>query len=355
MPIDRRVAWTRNVDSKNSAPIRVEAASWQGRPVLFALTSERSGLRDRTIASGVFSLIEFGFLLVAIWMAWNNLRLGRGDRLVAMRLAAWTAIAYLGSQVVQGLGGAFLATYSLTLALSVGAFVWVLYTAIEPYARRHWPDGLISWARFTAGRFRDPLVASHILVGLVAVEALCLVAFPLMIYASSLIPTMYWSREATSLSSAADGFALVIGSPVIGIYSALFLLVHVVVLRLGLRKLLLADVMAAVYIAFALINSVDFGLIASPDFGGRPRNLAIVLAFFTMTSMIWIWLLRRFGLLAMLTVWAFYLSSSFLPLQTTGWVAERYIPFHLIPIALAAWALWVVLSTQRRPLIDSGA
>jgi len=347
MPIDTRVAWTGKVDSKNSAPIRVEAASWQGRPVLFALTSDRSGSPSPTIATEVFSLIELGVMLVAIWMAWNNWRLGRGDRRVAMRLAAWTAIAYLGVQVVQGWGVTLVAGFGVTLALSVGAFVWAFYTAIEPYVRRHWPDGLISWARFTAGRFRDPLVASHILVGLVAVEALCRVAFPLMISATSLIPSYWWSGEAASLSSTADGFALVIHSLVRGIFSGLYLLVFVVVLRLVLRKLILADVMVSIYLAFQLM--------ASPYFGGRPWNLAVGLAFFTMISMIWIWLLRRFGLLAMLTVWAFYESSSFLPLRTTGWVAERYIPFHLIPIALAAWALWVVLSTQRRPLMDSGA
>jgi hypothetical protein len=163
-----------------------------------------------------------------------------------------------------------------------------------------------------------------------------------MISASSLIPA--FSAEAASLSSTADGFALVFSSTT-EILRGLYLLILVVVLRLGLRKLLLADVMASVFIALVSV--------AGTTLAGRPWNLAVELAFLTITSMIWMWLLRRFGLLAMLTVWALYGSITFLPLRTTGWVAERYIPFHLIPIALAAWALWVILSTQRRPLMDS--
>jgi hypothetical protein len=344
MPIDTRVAWTGKVDNNHSTPIRIEAASWQGRPVLFALTSERSGSRGPTIASGVFSLIAWGNLLVAIWMAWNNRRLGRGDRRVAMRLAAFMAIASLGVRAVQGSGFAFLAN-GLPTALSAGAVAWVFYTAIEPYVRRHWPEGLISWARFTAGRFRDPLVASHILAGLVAMEAFSLVGVPLMISASSLIPA--FSPEAASLSSTADGFAQVFRATG-GILEGLYLLILVVVLRLGLRKLLVADVMASVFMALVSIAGGSW-------LAGRPWNQVVGLAFLTITSMIWMWLLRRFGLLAMLTVWAFYGSITFLPLRTTGWVAERYIPFHLIPIALAAWALWVVLSSPRRPLTDSAA
>jgi hypothetical protein len=56
---------------------------------------------------------------------------------------------------------------------SVGrSFFWALlfglmYLALEPYVRRRWPDGLISWNRLLAGRFRDPLVGRVLLVGAV--------------------------------------------------------------------------------------------------------------------------------------------------------------------------------------------
>ena len=43
----------------------------------------------------------------------------------------------------------------------------LLYLALEPYVRRLWPDALISWSRLMAGRWRDPLVAAHVLMGMV--------------------------------------------------------------------------------------------------------------------------------------------------------------------------------------------
>ena len=51
---------------------------------------------------------------------------------------------------------------ALLLAVAFGA----LYLGVEPHVRRHWPDSLISWSRLQAGRFRDPLVCSHVLAGI---------------------------------------------------------------------------------------------------------------------------------------------------------------------------------------------
>jgi serine/threonine-protein kinase len=50
-------------------------------------------------------------------------------------------------------------------ALLFGVFVWIIYLALEPFARRHWPRMLISWSRLLSGRFRDPLVGRDLLVG----------------------------------------------------------------------------------------------------------------------------------------------------------------------------------------------
>ena len=42
----------------------------------------------------------------------------------------------------------------------------MLYLAIEPYARRFWPDGLLGWTRLLSGRLLDPRVGRDILIGL---------------------------------------------------------------------------------------------------------------------------------------------------------------------------------------------
>ena len=60
-----------------------------------------------------------------------------------------------------------------------------------------------------------------------------------------------------------------------------------------------------------------------------------------------IWMMWRFGLLSMVTAYAFMVPTVFTPLTATGWMADRLIALHLIPVAVAVWALWVILSVRR--------
>jgi serine/threonine-protein kinase len=53
----------------------------------------------------------------------------------------------------------------LAAALLGALLLAMLYLALEPFARRAWPQILISWNRLLAGRFRDPLVGRDLLVG----------------------------------------------------------------------------------------------------------------------------------------------------------------------------------------------
>ena len=45
------------------------------------------------------------------------------------------------------------------------ALTWVAYLVLEPYARAHWPQTLVSWNRLLQGRFRDPMVGRDALIG----------------------------------------------------------------------------------------------------------------------------------------------------------------------------------------------
>jgi hypothetical protein len=73
---------------------------------------------------------------------------------------------------------------NLSFGMYLGGTLWVLYLAIEPYARRIWPDGLLGWTRMLAGHLRDPRVGQDILIGLVfgclmsLIEALRIVVIP---------------------------------------------------------------------------------------------------------------------------------------------------------------------------------
>jgi hypothetical protein len=58
---------------------------------------------------------------------------------------------------------------------------WVLYLALEPFARRRWPEMLISWTRALSGRWRDPLVGRDLLIGTVMGAATGLILGPIRV------------------------------------------------------------------------------------------------------------------------------------------------------------------------------
>ena len=103
-------------------------------------------------------------------LARRNLRLGRGDRRGAFRLAAfvfaaWAVAWFFGAHHVPNFDEFALFIEFLVWGLAWSCFIWVLYIALEPYVRRRWPATLVSWSRLLAGGFRDPLVGRDVLVG----------------------------------------------------------------------------------------------------------------------------------------------------------------------------------------------
>jgi hypothetical protein len=68
---------------------------------------------------------------------------------------------------VPSLGTFELFILATSNSLFLAAVFYVVYLAIEPYVRRHWPHGIISWSRLLAGRIRDPLVGRDALFGVI--------------------------------------------------------------------------------------------------------------------------------------------------------------------------------------------
>ncbi len=179
---DVRAAWVGTDVALPDTPLRLEAAGYRGRPVSFRMVWEwtrAERMQGAAPRPGQTAANRFGLALVvatlgtAIFLARQNVRLGRGDRRGARRLAvvmlggemvAWALAAHhvadMGGELVLVLRG-------LGLGLIVSCLVWLLYLAIEPYVRRHWPDTLVSWTRLLAGRWRDPKVGRDVLVGAV--------------------------------------------------------------------------------------------------------------------------------------------------------------------------------------------
>jgi serine/threonine-protein kinase len=179
---DTRAAWTGSYPNAPSSSLRVEAASWRGKPVYFQLIEpwtrpERlTPLRvSAAQTAGQVLLLVFGsaILIGAGLLARHNTRAGREDRRGAGRLASLMLVLTLGNWALTTHhtptnGELSLIAMGLSQALLVGGLVWLLYVALEPYVRHRWPHTMISWSRILDGRFRDALVGNRLLAGITA-------------------------------------------------------------------------------------------------------------------------------------------------------------------------------------------
>ena len=177
---DRRLAWEGVHPDAPEFPVRIEGAAYRGRPVSFRIVypwtipagahAEATSLVT-SVSSALFLCLVAGIIAGGVLLARRNVRLGRGDRRGARRLA--TLVLSMGC-VSGALLSHYVASFSevgrvilLTgLPLLLAAIVWIFYLAVEPDVRRLWPQMLVSWVRLLDGRFRDPLIGRDIVVGL---------------------------------------------------------------------------------------------------------------------------------------------------------------------------------------------
>ena len=188
---DRKAAWSGSYPGQPGTVLRVEAAAYRGKPVWFQVQGpwrRTQSPSKSTELPPVFriaiwiSLIFGAGATVAIGvLVRRNLRLGRGDRLGALRVAGFLFGCSLIAQMLRADHVALayaeisLVTNLLAQALFYAVVAWFYYMALEPVARRRWPQLLVGWARLLAGGSRDPLVGRDLLVGTLAGVALAVV------------------------------------------------------------------------------------------------------------------------------------------------------------------------------------
>jgi serine/threonine protein kinase len=177
---DVRMAWTGTWPG-TTRPLRVEAASWQGKPVFFSLIGdwtkpERIKSPEDSMGKRVWQIVALCLVLAllsgAIYLARRNYRQGRGDREGAFRLAlvmfALEILLWLcRGHIVPAFDTMGLLILTVSFGLFVSGLTWILYLACEPWVRRRWPHAIISWSRLLSGQFRDPLVGRDILFGVI--------------------------------------------------------------------------------------------------------------------------------------------------------------------------------------------
>jgi len=311
---DTRIAWSGVLPQRSDRPVRVEAAALNGKAVFFELiteedsywTLEESEESDIQAAIQIFAKVFLGLLLAAVafalYLALRNRRRGKGDVKGAWFLAITLAVLYLLYMAliahhVASIAGEFvLILNALGIALVIGFGAWVLYMALEPYARRMWPQALVGWSRLLAGRIKDPVVGRDLLFGFaVAVLFMGIQQF------SSMLPGLLgdppqapvtWGIQ--SLKGGRWAFGNLALVPLISLAAPMMHFVILIVLRLILRKPWLGNLGFVLFIVAANVLAA----VAPAGTDASTALIAISCVLGAVVGSLLLALMTRLGLLA---------------------------------------------------------
>ncbi len=353
MTTDARAAWEATLPEAPGTTFRVEAAAYRGRPVYFRLlgpwdpppsTEAPAQPLLARLSQALGLLILIGVAVGAALLARRNLKLGRGDRAGATKLALVFLVVHvivwaLWVDHTLSLGTEWnMITMDTGYSMFLAATVWVCYLALEPLVRRRWPDALVSWSRLLAGRFRDPLVGRDFLIGSVAGSA----GF-LLIVLGELAPGWLGHPPARPLGGnfqdlfgARWYLADLLDAPVHAVIQAMQGLFLIVVLRIVLRKQWLA--VAA------------FVLLFTPVVSQGADYPWIRMAFGSIAVLIMASVLVRYGLLALTVgvVYLRFLPNAVLTADLSAWYAGSTITAILAVVLLVAYGLHTSLGGSPR-------
>jgi len=351
VPFDDQQAWTGAYADQPDLALRVEGASYFGKPVAFRVFGSwepagSSGWIQTVPGSAGDSrqpLPVFGLLIViAAAFAWVNVRAGRVDRRGAFRLAVVSfALRMAGWSLTAphvAIGESVLYRMALSENLYQSMTAWVLYLAIEPYVRRRWPQTLISWSRALTGRLRDPLVGRDLAAGTV----LSLLWFAVAV-------SLLWIRGTPSYTKQLEtllGARQVIGLLLLEIEGALEVSVlytfGIVLFRVFLRRQWAAIVVAIAVAAVPAYWAGPFeGNIAT---GGVGAIIEALLAALLAVS------LTRFGLTAVAAFWFVHRLLILFPttLEPSSWYLGVSIFTLGTILAVVVFGCYAAIRSQLR-------
>jgi hypothetical protein len=349
---DTRAAWRGALPEHPEVPMRIEAAAYRGKPVSWdiigpwdrpgRMVPSHSSLPEQA-ANIIFIAILIALIAGGAFFARRNLRMGRGDRRGAGRLAgfvfALTAVVWIISEHhVPAPWETYLFFLFVCWALFVSGLLWLLYISLEPFVRRRWPVSLISWSRLLSGSFRDPLVGRDLLIGCVFGVVWILLGHLLYLVAPwvgvpqerpfsgllhlfsgarAIVPVVSWSLVWSIFFGLASLFILFLLRVLLRSQWAaavLFILILSAMDALGSESMLLGGIFSALAWGLCLLVLVRFGLLANVT--GVWFN--VLFLWFPITPQLSAWysgigLVGLFLLLG-LTVYAFHTSLGGQPL-----------------------------------------
>jgi len=352
LAFDSRKAWSGDYPGLPNVPVTLEMASWRGKLTSLYIrwpwtkpvtpVEEPRSLKDRV--TEVFSvLLLLTCLFCAIFFARRNIKLGRGDRKGAFRLAAAVFLLYsIGWATLHLVPDLHVLGYAAEQAsegLMSACLIWVLYLALEPAVRARWPHSLVTWNRLLAGQLRDPKLGSHILLGVVIGMA--------MEYA--FVWRLHWLMVRGGPPDDIN-MEIVMGTrPFIAylsqnLFNATQSGLVIFFALCGLRFLVRRDWAAA--IVAALILGLREGL------GRSSQSLALDAALIVLVYAVLAFVLLRLGLVpAMLGIFVINMSGS-IPIASSfgSWMNPVAVTVLLLIAAIALYGFWRSESAaSRRP------
>jgi serine/threonine-protein kinase len=363
---DTRAAWEGAFAERPDIPIRVEAAAYRGRPVSFFIVApwtRPARMEPRLITPLQRASIAVSSVLVLFLagsgavLAHRNVRLGRGDRRGAFRLAlsiftlailAWACAAH---HVAEVIGEMSLLGRGAAASLLLATIVWLFYLALEPYVRRLRPQTLVSWTRLLAGGARDAIVGQEVLIGavwgaLLAMGAIVCFTIPQWLGQP---PPMPWPAAYETALGARGLLAL-----------AFLLLIHSIEIALAalllflLVRLLLGHDRRAVWVYVLVLTAIQAVELA--DDLSQARWFAVPISLLIMGS--YAWLLLRFGLVSAISgMYVLHVLQAF-PLSTElgSWRGGPTVFVMVLLTAVAVFAFRTSLGagrSVRRPPLPS--
>jgi hypothetical protein len=232
---------------------------------------------------------------------------------------------------------------ALSVSLFIGMLTWLLYAALEPYVRRHWPDTLISWSRMLSGKFRDPVFGRDVLLGALFGLAAAVMdqLQPIVEAAVGKPPTRpFGLNNFYSLEGLRGSIAMVLFQASSSFSNALLIFFLFFILRLIFKRGWLAAILLAL-------------LFCVPSIGAQ--NPLIDALFTAPFLLIYLWILYRFGLVALTVLYFVDQLADVMPLTTplTAWYTDGGLVGMIAIVAVAFYGFHV--SRAGKPLVAGEA
>ena len=232
----------------------------------------------------------------------------------------------------------------LSFAMQRVGLAYVFYLAIEPYARRLWPQMLVSWVRVLEGRLRDPLVGRDLLLGCAAGAVSTLLGrlqmwIPGAVGGAAALPaSSMWTLEA--LRGPVSSLVAIMGIHTTELLNIIFPVTMLLIFRLLLRRT------GPALVAVSMMAMV----MLYPNTG----STAGYLVGFCLGGVLFWFVLFKAGLLGLATMTSVSTLIDQMPLtpHPEGWYLGAMVLALAFIVAPAFYGFWT--SQAGRPLFRDG-